>query len=57
MDKKIKYYGVCAEYAYDDLAEEVQNLIRTGWQPFGSLQIVKGKDNLLYVQPIVMYED
>ena len=64
MNKKIlKYKVVTASYS-DSLAENVNNCIDAGWQPFGSISVSSTYQQKhpagiksIYAQAMVKYED
>jgi len=56
MAQIILTYHVLQAKSSDALAGLVQQTIRDGWQPFGSLSAVADKSGLVtYSQPIVQY--
>ena len=56
--KKITAYEVFSVHTPTELEKFINQMIAKGWQPYGSLQVCPdGKENILFVQAMVKYED
>ena len=54
MSKIIEYYAVHDDNA-EMLTEKVNEMIKQGWQPFGSLAVSQVSSIIHYSQPMVQY--
>lgn len=57
MDKKISHYVTVAHWNGEDLADKVNGLIKSGYEPLGGLALSRNAtDKCTYAQALVKYD-
>jgi hypothetical protein len=64
MNVPVEYRVLSAIYTkadaasfHDRLSKQVNDFVRAGWQPFGSMATANLGEALIVMQPVVKYED